>query len=655
MKRLLPATLLLALAAGACDSPTNGPRVDRVVVTPDVRNLNAGDSARLSATARDETSQVVENVRFQWTSLEPAIATVTQEGMVTGLRTGTARIEVSAREKADTAVITVFGTAAECDAPSAGISLGVGQTVQRQGANASVLCLEGGGAGAEFTIIPFNGTPTPGSSLTVQATGASVSPPAGPPSPSVSPSLSGGLADDAGVHTHDGGFHTRLNQRAANGPLRGMAASARAAYRGPTAGGARMQVSAAPPAVGTLLNLNASTEACSQPKNVVGRVAAVSQRAIVVADTANPAGGLTNAEYAHVAATFDTLVYPVNVANFGEPQDVDQNGRVIILYTRKVNELTPANANYLVGGFFYARDLFPREPASTAPYYCTTSNYAEIFYMLAADPNGAVNGNQRSVEDVFKSTVGVVGHEFQHLINASRRLYVTKTDDFDEEVYLNEGLSHIAEELLFYHRARLSPRMNLGPSNLPTGSAARASLDLFGEQNERRYQEYLRNPETRTPYNDNDELGDRGAAWAFLRYLADRRNGNDQQLWMALVNNDKVGLDNLREVLGQDPIPFFRDFAVSVYTDDAVAGLPAIFTQPSWNQRALLSSVYAIYGGFSLKVRPLTSGSEQSFSLTAGGAAYLRAAVAPGRRASITVRSDGPLDEDVWVTVVRTK
>jgi hypothetical protein len=654
MKRLLPATLLLALAAGACDSPTNGARVDRVVVTPDVRNVSTGDSVRLTATARDETSQVVDNVQFTWTSLEPAVATVTQAGMVSGLRTGTTRIEVSAQGKADTAVITVFGTAAECDVPDAGISLGVGQTVQRQGASASVLCLEGGAAGAEFTIIPFNGTPTPGSSMTLQVTGAAVSAPAGPPSPSVSPSLSGGLAlDDAGGRTHDGGFHTRLNQRAAAGALHGMAAAARAAYARRTAGGARMQVAAAPPAVGTLLQLNTSIEACDDPANVTGRVAAVSQRAIIVADIANPAGGLTDADYAHVAATFDSLVYPVSVTNFGEPQDVDQNGRVLILYTRKVNELTPANSGGgYVSGFFFARDLFPRESGNTATAPCATSNYAEMFYMLAADPNGVVNGNERSAQDVFESTVGTVGHEFQHLINASRRLYVTRTDNFNEEVYLNEGLSHIAEELLFYHHARLSPRMNLGPSNVPTGSAARASLDLFADQNERRYQEYLRNPETRTPYNDDDDLADRGGAWAFLRYLADRRNGNDQQLWLSLVNNDVVGLANLREVLGQDPIPFFRDFAVSVYTDNAVAGVPAIFTQPSWNQRALLP---AIYTGFQLKVRPLTSGNGQSFSLTAGGAAYLRAAVAPGRRASVTVRSGGPLDQDVWVTVVRTK
>jgi hypothetical protein len=353
-----------------------------------------------------------------------------------------------------------------------------------------------------------------------------------------------------------------------------------------------------------------------------------------------------------VAATFDSLVYPVNVANFGAPADVDDNGRSIIFYTRAVNELTPANSNFVVGGFFYVRDLFPREESTSAPFFCPTSNDAEIFYLLAADPTGVVNGNARSVADVLESTIATVGHEFQHLINASRRLYVLETDAFDEEVYLNEGLSHIAEELLFYHRAQRAPRQNLGNSILATGTASREAFIQFGQQNESRYGEYLENPETNSPYGDNDDLGVRGAAWAFLRYAADQRAGDDAALWMALVNNDATGLDNLQEVLG-NPIPIFRDFTVSVYTDDAVTGIPAIFTQPSWNHRSIFQN---IPGGFPLRVRPLTSGVPVTVTLTAGGASYLRAGVASGGRGSIQLTSgSAPLPENVTVTVVRTK
>jgi hypothetical protein len=209
-------------------------------------------------------------------------------------------------------------------------------------------------------------------------------------------------------------------------------------------------------AVGDLVRLNARTSAACDTATAefrTGRVMVVSERAIVVADTGNPAGGFSEAEYAGVAAAFDTLVYPVDVRHFGEPTDLDGNGRAIIFYTRAVNALTPPNAGFVIGGFFWNRDLFPRTGADA----CPGSNDGELFYMLAPDPAGTINGNRRSKDSVLSSTVSVIAHEFQHLINASRRLYVAKTANYDEVTWLNEGMSHVAEELSFYQAAGLSP------------------------------------------------------------------------------------------------------------------------------------------------------------------------------------------------------
>ena len=662
MKRLLPAYLLLALAAGACESPSSsGPEVEFVVVTPAEASLATGESLQLNASARDDRSALVPDVTFEWASLEQEIATVTQTGVVTGVRSGAARIVASAEGSADTATITVIGTLAQCDDPAAGISLAVGQSVRREGAAGGLLCLEGGAAGAEFTVIPFFSSTSSSANLALRASGAGLATVAGPPNPSLAPfSVSGGLISGASASAYgDGGFHARLNE-AVREPLARRVAGARAAYQKRAGGGARLSVAnQTGPAVGSLLQLNGGLNGCSPPTNRAGRVVAVSQRAVVVSDTLNPPNGLTTADYQHVAATFDSLVYPVNVATFGEPADVDRNGRSIIFYTRVVNELTPRNVEYVVGGFFYGRDLFPRtpDPATGFDEGCPGSNYAEIFYMLAADPTGVVNGNVRSVEDVRESTIGVVGHEFQHLINASRRLYIVpgvSGTNWNEEVYLNEGLSHIAEELLFYRRAQRGPRQNLNNAILAQGSATRAAFLEFQEQNAGRYGSYLRDTETNSPIEDDDDLAVRGAAWAFLRYVADQRTStNDAQLWYDLVNNDRVGLANLREVLGQEPMPLVRDFTVSVYTDDAVTGIPAIFTQPSWNHRSIWTNVS---GGFPLRVRPLASAVPVDVTLTAGGASYLRAAVAGGRRGSVQLTSGGAgLPENVTVTVVRTK
>jgi len=90
--------------------------------------------------------------------------------------------------------------------------------------------------------------------------------------------------------------------------------------------------------IGALVRLNVnSNEPCANPDYRIGRVVAKGTHAVVVADTANPSGGLTDAEYRRVAEQFDELVHPVVTQAFGEPADVDRNGRVVVFYTRAVN------------------------------------------------------------------------------------------------------------------------------------------------------------------------------------------------------------------------------------------------------------------------------------------------------------------------------
>src|SRR5207244_1969260 len=141
-------------------------------------------------------------------------------------------------------------------------------------------------------------------------------------------------------------------------------------------------------------------------------------------DTANPPNGFTNEEYRGFGVTFDTLMAPVDSAAFGQPSDIDANGRVILFFTRAVNELTPPGSPGRVLGFFYRRDLLP-----TAQ--CPTSNAGEMFYLLVPDPDTTTNngrigmaGISLSRDDATRFTNGTVAHEYQHLINGSRRLYV---------------------------------------------------------------------------------------------------------------------------------------------------------------------------------------------------------------------------------------
>ena len=281
-----------------------------------------------------------------------------------------------------------------------------------------------------------------------------------------------------------------------------------------------------PLAVGDLVSLNVNGEdACTNPVLHPARVVAMGTHSVILADTLNPRNGFTTADFQRYAARFDTLVYPLDVANFGEPTDIDKNGRVAILFTRAVNELTPPRAASYVGGFAFSRDLFPTTVTARAQA-CATSNQGEFFYLLAPDPTGSINSNVRTTGFVDSATTAVLAHELEHIINSSRRLYVNNTPAFEEK-WLDEGLAHIAEELLFYREAGLAPRSNLDISAIRATTQIRLAFNADMAGNGGRYKSYLAQPSANSPFSPNDSLPTRGATWSFLRYSVDRVNATD--------------------------------------------------------------------------------------------------------------------------------
>lgn len=268
-------------------------------------------------------------------------------------------------------------------------------------------------------------------------------------------------------------------------------------------------------------NVNAE-KGCSEPIMRAARFETQSAHLAIYSDTSNPPGGFSLADYEAFTTKFEELVWPVLTQNFGTPEDIDKNGRVIAFFTKAVNELTKAGSQSVVGGFFYGRDLFPKTPEGRFTQGCPTSNEAEMFYMLVPDPNGVVNGNVRTLDQVRRTTIGVIGHEFQHLINSSRRLFVNTTALYPEQGYMEEGLSHIAEELLFYTASGLTPKMNISLDTLRATQQRLDAVNAYQTSNLARFRNYLRAPSNNSPYQGDDDLETRGASWSWLRYLADR-------------------------------------------------------------------------------------------------------------------------------------
>jgi len=413
--------------------------------------------------------------------------------------------------------------------------------------------------------------------------------------------------------------------------------------------------------VGDLMQLNANADdACTSPSYRTGRVAAVTANAIVVADTTNPTGGFTDAEYRSLGIAFDTLVVPVDTLNFGAPGDIDGNGKAIIFYTKAVNDLTPTTSTSYIGGFFYGRDLYPKTGTS-ALAGCAGSNVGELFYMMAPDPSraGSSTSSPFTKANVAAGSVGTLAHEFQHLINESRRLYVTRTDA-DEETWLNEGLSHVAEELTYYRAAGLAPGANTTVEAIR--AAGTKGIDAFNEYesaNASRLLEYLDATALNSPIADNDSLATRGATWQLLRYAADRKGGTQRSTWYALVNSSTSGLANLANVFGSDAFGtsrgWLRDWAVSNFADDAGVTVSAAYMQPSWNFRNLLPALTK--SPYPVVTHALVEGTPVSLSLGGGaGAAYLRFRVAAGGTATVaTTSGSSALPSALDMALVRTQ
>ncbi|HYW32164.1 MAG TPA: hypothetical protein VE869_11700, partial [Gemmatimonas sp.] len=425
---------------------------------------------------------------------------------------------------------------------------------------------------------------------------------------------------------------------------------------------AAMVRSVAEAKVGDILRLNANASiACRSADTRTARVAAVGTRAIVVADTANPTGGYTDAEYASIVATFDTLVYPVDTTAFGAPSNISAYGKIILFYTRNVNALTPSGANYTIGGFFFARDLYPKT-ARGRLQGCSASNEQEMFYLLVPDPNGTVNSNRRTKEQVTLLNLGTIAHEFQHLINASRRLYVTPNAVASEETWLDEGLSHVAEELLFFRISGYTSRQNLLLADVNRQSANFAN---YASQNFARYFSFLVSPEVNSPYAPNDSLSTRGAIWSFLRYSAGRQGeGGEPAFFHALVNSPQTGFANLSAATGGRIADYLRDWAVSVIADDYSVAQTALlapqYTFPSWNFRNVYPGL-RFAGGIPLGVYPvrtipLQNNAPRSITLVGGASSYVRFSIATGRDALLHMTSNGgPLPSTLRYSIVRLR
>ena len=404
---------------------------------------------------------------------------------------------------------------------------------------------------------------------------------------------------------------------------------------------ATASVSSVPPVVGEQRTFDVCTSRqCDAFIQATATAKAVGQRVAIFVDNDAPAGGYSDADLAEVGTLFDDYLYPIDTVAFGRESDIDGNAVVIVLLTHRVNALSP-NCNAtgsVILGYFFGADLLPQSTGNPG------SNEAEIFYGLVPDPS---NPNCDISQQFARSRLPATFiHEFQHMISFNQHVLVRNGGS--EDTWLNEGLSHLAEEL----GGRLVPAAECPVSGSCVNDFIRGDLENAFV--------YLTSPEQFfliEPGSSSGELAERGANWLFVRWLADQFAtdtllGTD--LTRRLVATSLTGVANVETVTGQTLQVLIPEWQLANYVDD-LPGFQAASPRlryKTWNFRAAADSIARTFP----LVPDATSGAGYSYAgvLRAGSGRHVLI-TQPGGASTVELRLTAPSGQEPVASLVQPR
>ena len=478
-------------------------------------------------------------------AVNPAVATTGANGEAsTSLTFGDANGAVTVSAGADGSTTSFSGYACGGDASAAVLDLEPGEDSVITGAGLACLQLPAHAAGAEYEVVV---TPLPQAlgfnDMRLAVAGSAASSP-GPavvsPTDAAAQRASFSLFDTGAELTNWRGPQYDWDMQ-----LRELERPLRPSIRANAVGGSSFGLMAAAPLLGDVVDFGFScvnqTQFPNTPTDITAEVVSVSNNAVIFEDTL-ARGSFTTGEYDDIALNFDNVIIGTDTLYFGAPSDVPGDiapGQVIILYSQGVNQMTEDYTDGFIAGFFCPLDLG-----------FAGGNDAKMFYVLVSDPGGDLtpgdDANLLTKTNVLRITDNTVAHEFQHLINAQVGTGAAA------EVWINEGLSHLAEEVVGHATAQVegltdfAPGNELGAADFFQSTDALAVLNKWYLGNWVNLGFYLAAPgDTAALLNSEDPLGMdtfrmRGTNWSFLRYLLDRFGApaTEWQMTRALITDN---------------------------------------------------------------------------------------------------------------------
>jgi hypothetical protein len=434
-------------------------------------------------------------------------------------------------------------------------------------------------------------------------------------------------------------FHMMLRQRE-----RETAADPRAVlFRSTVAQAPSLAVSAPP--VGDVKTFSVCQNiSCSSFVPVTAKAQVVSGNVAIYTDTnATLSQTYSSTDLSKIGQLFNSYLYPIDTTNFGRESDIDSNGVVEVLMTPQINRLS-GNCNTtqsVILGYFLSVDLEPTQ---------TGSNKGEIFYSIVPDPNNTTCTVSKSFAENNLGPTFI--HEFQHMISYNRHVLLQPAGSQSEDTWLNEGLSHYAEEL----GGRLIP-----DAQNPLLQSGENTLGQFAFGDYTNAYNYLRNPEAAALIESDASTGtltERGANWLMVKWLANQFGTTapdsarflvpSTDFTLKLENTSLLGAANVAQQTGQPFSDLVTYWQAANYLDDLTGFTPVNprLQYVGFNLRAALAQL-GKSPAFPLVPDSTTTGNYSHTGMLDQGSAHhvriIQAAGAPSAQFQLSGQSGTPI------------
>ncbi len=334
----------------------------------------------------------------------------------------------------------------------------------------------------------------------------------------------------------------------------------------------------------------AAANFCNTNTPINVRTVFVGAHSVIVEDTTtvfagNPTfAGQMDAFYVQLGQEFESAMYPIELANFGDPLAMDANlsgtGKVVMVFSPRVNGSSEGS----ILGFVVSCDFFK---VAQAP----SSNVGEYLYAAVPTSTAAGYNNPGTIASWLREIRPTIVHEVKHITAYAERMLNGLTL---EDLSWEEGMARNAEELYartFYGNALAKQNIGYAASigcdiQFRNAGPCADRPDLMLRHFDALYS-YFASPSGVSMLGPTftQDFTFYASAWAVERWANDIFSATESQFLKDWTLSNVTGVANLEARTGQSWEQSLGEWSLAMYSG-SIPGFVATNPHlrfPSWN------------------------------------------------------------------------